>query len=112
MSRTVRVESDSVTSGGFELSYTLKDCENIEQYLLSISAAPTTAGSIVVSVDAITDGKNHVLYTVDPVAESLVDLRVIDDMRFITGDVFKIVYTNPDDRTVSGLLYHDPGLNK
>ena len=113
MSKTVKVEKARVTTGAFELSYTLGADENIEQYLLNINTAPTSAGSITVTLDS-REGAEYdtVLYTADPVAESLVDLRVIDDMRFATGDTFIISYANPDNRTVAGLLYHDPGLNK
>ena len=114
MSRAVSPETATVTTGAFALSRTLLDSEQIISLCLAINTAPTSAGSITITLDSNAGAAyDTVLATVDPVATSMTSWYWYPEstQRFVAGDAISVAYANPDNRTVSGSLYYDLNPN-
>jgi len=112
MGSSIRATSATVTTGAFSLAHTLTDAEVVGGLYLKINTAPVSAGSITITLDSLAGAAyDTVLRTIDPVATSATSLWVPLNQWFVAGDRIAVAYANPDNRTVSGTLYHDPSPN-
>ena len=87
------------------VAWTIKagDHFDVKRIGMKISSAPTSAGSITVTLDSNAGAAyDHVLRTVDPVAASATSVVFEEILGLTNGDALLIEYANPDSRTITG----------
>lgn len=69
---------------------------------LKFNTAPTTAGNITISVDALAGAAYdyQIGAVVDPTTKTTVEVRPTTEVWLETGDVLQVDYANPDGRTI------------
>lgn len=79
-----------------------KDSFDIKRVVLKFDSGPSSAGNIVVTLDA-DEGSAYdaVLRTIDPVGYTSISIENLDGV--INEDTILISYANPDSRSITGL---------
>ena len=100
--RGVPVKTAATGSGAIATSYAPSAAFWLDAITIHLSAAPTTAGDLTVTLDA-TDGAAYdtVLFSLDPSEQSDTDVVYIPDQPLlcVSGDAIAVAYPNTDGRT-------------
>ena len=100
--RGVPVKTAATGSGAIAISYAPSAAFWLDAITIHLSAAPTTAGDLTVTLDAV-DGADYdtVLFSLDPSEQSDTDVVYIPDQPLlcVSGDAIAVAYTNTDGRT-------------
>ena len=100
--RGVPVKTVATGSGAIATSYAPSAAFWLDAITIHLSAAPTTAGDLTVTLDA-TDGAAYdtVLFSLDPSEQSDTDIVYIPDQPLlcVSGDAIAVAYANTDGRT-------------
>lgn len=110
MSRGLHTTRASGTGAGAASAvHTFRDTGDLERIVLTLDTAPTTAGSVTITLANTTKGAAYdaTLITWDPVAGSSTVMRWEDMGRFENGDVVTVSYANPDARDWSIQMFVD-----
>ena len=100
--RGVPVKTAATGSGAIATSYAPSAAFWLDAITVHLSAAPTTAGDLTVTLDAA-DGAAYdtVLFSLDPSEQSDTDVVYIPDQPLlcVSGDAIAVAYPNTDGRT-------------
>ena len=100
--RGVPVKTVATGSGAIATSYAPSAAFWLDAITVHLSAAPTTAGDLTVTLDAA-DGAAYdtVLFSLDPSEQSDTDVVYIPDQPLlcVSGDAIAVAYPNTDGRT-------------
>ena len=100
--RTTPVVTTGTGSAAIAVSYAPNKVFYLDAVTVHLSAAPTTAGDLTVTLDAA-DGAAYdtVLFSLDPSEQSDTDVVYIPDQPLlcVSGDAIAVAYANTDGRT-------------
>ncbi len=99
-----RTQALASTTSAVAWTIAFGDDFKTQSITLSINTAPTTAGSITVSLNGAT---GPVLRTVDPVAGSATSVSFEDLPGVANGGSLYVAYANTDGRTITGIATAD-----
>jgi hypothetical protein len=87
-----------------------KDCFNIEQVTLHLSAAPTTSENLAFTINALAGAAyDTVVFSVDLSASSTTNLVWVPSdgpLRLVKGDSFDVAFANTDTGTYGLQIYY------
>lgn len=108
MSRALLVLT-ATGSAAISSTYTNVGVGSIESIAVHLSSAPTSAGSLTVTLDAKAGAAyDTLLKTESMVGVTDLYIRFDPPQRLVAGDKIVIAYTNPDSRTYGLQVYADP----
>ncbi len=90
------------TTSAVSWTINANDDFDIKRLVLKLSAGPSSAGNIVITLDA-NEGSafDTVLRTIDPVGYTSISVENLDGVK--NNDKILVTYTNPDSRSITGL---------
>lgn len=110
MSRQIQKTNGTNTTGAIAVTRTCAAGEELLGVTVKFSSAPTTAGSLTVTLDSVSGAAyDVVLYSVDPSAAAATSIVWSNDglARFAEGDAIVVAYANADNRTYGVSIYTD-----
>lgn len=108
MSRAVKPLGATGTGALALSSGTLSDTTQVVGIFVHLSAAPTSAGSLTITLNShLGAAYDTVLQSVDMIGVTDVFFQPEHSLRIVDGDAIDIAYANPDARTIGASIYVD-----